>query len=289
MITMWKVLPSFWVAFPLFNEEVNKMNVINKDYQQLQEQIQLLSDKWNQQLQEDKLTDSEQVAAITKYPALSQLQLSVDLEQYHRFIEELLLLLGETQPSLESDIKALKKNMTTEVLGQWFPEAITVNQAFFETFAENHQIASWLPYFVAEHAIRPYLQKAASEIKEELRDVDVSGGCPACGEAPRLAIINKKGKKEVTCPRCLHAWEVKKIKCAHCGSEEPGKLEIIKVEKDDSAEVHVCHECNGYTKVIDVRKKIKKESIALIDIKSIHLDFIAQENGYGVSEHSDVN
>ncbi|MGG0718988.1 formate dehydrogenase accessory protein FdhE [Robertmurraya massiliosenegalensis] len=265
------------------------MNVLNKDYQQLQEQIQQLSDKWNQQLQEDILTDSEQIKTITQYPALSQLKLSVDLDQYHRFIEELLHLLRDTQPSLDSDIQTLLTTITTEVLGQWFPEALTVNQDFFEKFAENHHVANWLPYFVAEHAIRPYLQKAAAEVKEELKNVDVSGGCPACGEAPRLAIINKKGKKEVTCPRCQFAWEVKKIKCAHCGSEEPGKLEILKVEKDDSAEVHVCHECKGYTKVIDVRKKIKKESIALLDIKSIHLDFIAQENGYGVSEHSDVN
>lgn len=80
-----------------------------------------------------------------------------------------------------------------------------------------------------------------------------------------------------------------KINCAHCGSEEPGKLEILKVEKDDSAEIHVCHDCNGYTKVIDVRKMIKKDSIALLDIKSIHLDFIAQENGYGMPDDTKVN
>ncbi|WP_212934048.1 formate dehydrogenase accessory protein FdhE [Robertmurraya siralis] len=271
------------------NEEVNNMNVLNKEYQQLEEQIQLLNDKWSQQLEAEKLIDIEQVRALTQYPVLPQVQLSIDFQQYHRFIEELLTLLEEKQPSLEADTKALKSRISTKILEQWHPEVLTVHQRYFQAFAEEHHIASWLPYFVAEHAIRPFLQKATAEIRDELKKADVHGCCPACGEAPRLAIINKKGRKEITCPRCHYAWEVKKINCAHCGSEEPGKLEILKVEKDDSAEIHVCHDCNGYTKVIDVRKMIKKDSIALLDIKSIHLDFIAQENGYGMPDDTKVN
>lgn len=137
--------------------------------------------------------------------------MSVDFQQYHRFIEELLTLLEEKQPSLEADTKALKSRISTKILEQWHPEVLTVHQRYFQAFAEEHHIASWLPYFVAEHAIRPFLQRATAEIRDELKKADVHGCCPACGEAPRLAIINKKGRKEVTCPRCHYAWEVKKL------------------------------------------------------------------------------
>lgn len=57
------------------NEEVNNMNVLNKEYQQLEEQIQLLNDKWSQQLEAEKLIDIEQVRALTQYPVLPQVQL----------------------------------------------------------------------------------------------------------------------------------------------------------------------------------------------------------------------
>lgn len=265
------------------------MNVINKEYQQLEEKIQLLSEKWSLGIESSTLTNPEAFSAIQHYPAIPQLQHSVPTEQYGSFISELLALLKESHSALQADIEKVEQQLTNSVLEQWYKEAIAVNNFYFEKFAKDNGIAEWVPFFVAEHAVRPYLKKMSKELKEVLSEADHIGGCPACGEAPRLAIINKKGKKEVTCPRCEYAWEVKKIKCAYCGNEEPGKVEILKVEKEDSEEVHVCEECKGYTKVIDVRKKIKQEPFALLDIKSIHLDFIAQENGYGVPEKKNVN
>lgn len=260
------------------------MNVLNKEYQQLEEKIQLLNEKWSKLIENEPLTDKEQRASITDFPAIPQLKLHVNTDQYRTFVQELFSMLEESQPALAEEFKKLEKLLTKENLEQWFQEAIAVNDFYFEKFAKDHGIAEWLPFFAAEHALRPYLQKISTEMKDELDQVHAHGACPSCGEPPRIAIINKKGKKEVTCPRCLYAWEVKKVKCVHCGCEEPGKIEIIKIEKEDQAEIHVCHECKGYTKVIDVRKFIKKDPISLLDIKSIHLDFVAQENGFGVPE-----
>jgi FdhE protein len=265
------------------------MNVINKEYQQLEEQIQVLSEKWSLTIGNVTLTSPETISAIQHYPVIPQLGQSVDIEKYESFIVDLLALLKESQPALLADFEKLEQVITQNILEQWYKEAIAVNNFYFEKFAKDHQIAEWVPFFVAEHAVRPFLKKISKEMEEILEKAEHTGSCPACGEAPRIAIINKKGKKEITCPRCEYAWEVKKIKCAHCGNEEPRKIEIMKVEKEDSAEVHVCSECMGYTKVIDVRKKIKQEPIALLDITSIHLDFIAQENGYGIPEKKNVN
>lgn len=260
------------------------MNVLTKDYQQLEEKIQGLSEKWSKSLENTMLTTSEQRMAIKDLPAIPQLNISFDTELYHRFIRELFTLLGEAQPSLGDQMKKLDTALTEETLEQWLKEAIAVNNFYFEKFASEQDVAEWLPFFAAEHAARPFLQKISSELSEDLYKENRHGSCPACGEPPRIAVLNKKGKKEMTCPRCLFTWEIKKVMCAHCGTDEPGKVEILKVEKDERAEVYVCNDCKGYTKVIDTRKLIRKEPVGLLDIKSIHLDFVAQEKGYGIPE-----
>ncbi|TKC16862.1 formate dehydrogenase accessory protein FdhE [Robertmurraya kyonggiensis] len=265
------------------------MNVTNKEYQLLEEKIQTLSEQWTNLLEQETVTILEQRSTLKAFPAFSQLQLQIDIEQYRSFILELFSLLKEYQSDLDEALERLEMEITDEVLVQWIKEAIAVNDVYFESFAEKHRVAEWIPFFVAEHPLRPFLQKAAAEMTEELHKAEAQGCCPACGEAPRVAIINKKGKKEITCPRCHYAWEVKKISCAHCGSEEAGKIEILRVEKDDSSEIHVCHDCQGYTKVIDVRKFIQVEAISMLDLKTIHLDIIAQENGFGLVEVKEVH
>ncbi len=265
------------------------MNVTNKEYQLLEEKIQSLSEQWTNLIEQETVIIPEERSTFKAFPAFSQLQLQINIEQYRSFILELYSLLKEYHSGLAEDLERLEMEMTNEVLIQWIKEAIEVNDVYFENFAAEHQVAEWIPFFVAEHPLRPFLQKASIEMTEELNKAKAQGCCPACGEAPRVAIINKKGKKEITCPRCHYAWEVKKISCAHCGSEEAGKIEILRVEKDDSSEIHVCHDCQGYTKVIDVRKLIQIEAISMLDLKTIHLDIIAQENGFGLAEVKEVH
>lgn len=260
------------------------MNVLNKEYQQLEENIQTLREKWSKSLEKDTLTTPEQRLAIKSFPAIPHLHITINVEQYNRFIEEFFTLLEESQPSLTEQFNKIRRLLTNEILEKWFTEAVSVNNFYFEKLAKDHGIAEWLPFFIAEHAARPFLQKLSSELSEQLHQANAQGACPACGEPPRIGVINKSGKKEITCPRCLYSWPVKKITCAHCGCEEPGKIEILKIEKDERAEIYVCHQCKGYTKVIDTRKLIKLDPIPLLDIKSIHLDYVAQENGFGIPE-----
>jgi FdhE protein len=192
--------------------------------------------------------------------------------------------LKELQPSLSEELNRLEATLSNNVLKHWYKEALAVNNFYFEQFAEEQKLAPWLPFFVAEHALRPYLQKAAVEMADILKGAKGHEGCPACGEPSRLAIINSNAKKEITCPRCNYSWEEKKISCAHCGNDVPKEIEILKIEKEEQSEIYVCQSCKGYTKVIDARKLMKVEAPALLDIKSIHLDYIAHENGFGVPE-----
>lgn len=265
------------------------MKIVNKDYVELQEKIIAIVEKWSHELKNEKLTKSEEVGAISQYPVIPQLSLTVNIDQYHKILSELFSLLKQHQSQLSQELQKLEQSLTKEDLEQWFKEAIVVNEYYFTQYADEHGIAQWLPFFAAEQGVRPYLQRINEEIAPTLKKAKDHTCCPSCGEPSRLAIINKEGKKEITCPRCSWAWQDKKVKCAHCGNTEPGSIEVLKVEKDDKAQIYVCHNCKGYTKVIDTRALIKNESPSLLDINTIHLDYIAQENGYGIPEVKEVH
>ena len=44
-------------------------------------------------------------------------------------------------------------------------------------------------------------------------------------------------------------------------------------------EIQVCEGCNGYIKIIDTRQYIEKPTAALLDLNSIHLDYVEKDNG----------
>jgi FdhE protein len=170
--------------------------------------------------------------------------------------------------------------LSEEAGKRWMDEALAFNQAYFVNFAEENGIEEWIPQFLAETAVRPYLHRTAELVEEHMEHAKSGNGCPVCGEPARLAIIDENGKKVVQCPRCLGHWHVKRLECAHCGSENHEKMNFITVEGDSVSQIHVCDECNGYIKVIDTRQYIEKPQAALLDLNTLHLDFVAQEKGY---------
>lgn len=263
-------------------------NVINSAYMELQKSIYALYDQWTETLAKQTIVKKAKVEVGT-YPLLPQVELQIDVKDYRTFLMDLFTVVKKNNAQLDEVLSKLEAGLDDETLTEWFKEAVMVNTYYFAQYAEKNQFPEWLPLFAAEHAARPYLQKAAVELKEEITKEGHKGGCPLCGEPSRLAVINKAGKKEITCPRCHYAWEEKKVSCAHCGTEEQGQVVVLKVEEDESAEIYACKTCKGYTKVIDKRKLIKVSSPELLDLKTIHLDYIAQENGYGVSEDADVH
>jgi FdhE protein len=264
---------------------MSQINVLDTAYEQLHEQIQTLHEKWYEQIGYECVVQTEGMSLDA--PLAPQVVWNLKEEHYQSFLQDLLRMLAGTNNSIKDSLEKVQSLLTDELLIRWFEEAIAVNNYYFQQFAEEKNVEPWLPFFLAEHAVRPFLQKASHELGDILIRMDAHIGCPCCGEPARLAIISKKGKKQLTCPRCSHSWQEKKICCAHCGTDEHEKVEILKIEGDERAEIHVCLECKGYTKVIDTRKLIGKAAPALLDLRSIHLDYIAQEHGFGTLEGTD--
>lgn len=260
-----------------------KSSVISKEYLALQTDISNKQAEWVKELEVASIEEKSALAQ-NNVPIVTQVEINVDKNLYKKFILELAQLLEQKDEKLAIETSKLKDKLSEDVIKRWVEEVLSFNQLYFANYASEAQVAEWLPYLLAEHSIRPFLRNVSKQYSDELSNMNTKGSCPCCGEPVRLAVLDGKGKKMLTCPRCEAKWNLKRLQCSFCGTEENKKLQYYAVENDATAQIEVCEECNNYIKVIDTRKHFKKQTPFLLDVSSIHLDIIAQEKGFGITK-----
>jgi FdhE protein len=266
-------------------------SVVSKEYQDLQKEIVSLQDKWKQQINPETIRPNLDKAAMeVGVPAAALTAIDFEISLFLQWIEEINVTLLKHNPELETKLTGIISLLTEETAIRWIEEAYSFNHVYFVKFAEENGLEEWIPQFLAETALRPYLRLTAEKVQHEITHAIPGAGCPVCGEPVRLATLNEDGRKVIHCPRCLAHWNAKRLECSHCGNEDHKTIKFITIEGDAVSQIQVCEECNGYTKIIDTKQYIEKPSAALLDLNSIHLDFVAQENGYSaVGEKKETN
>lgn len=264
-----------------------KPSVVSKEYLALQTDISNKQTEWANKLNKSDVVKRQ--ALINKQvPIISQVNMIIDYSLYKEWMIELADFLAEKEESLQEDVHKLKEILTDEIVKRWADEVLAFNQLYFDSLAEKEELPVWLPYFLAEHSLRPYLRVVSEVFAEDLPTIDAKGSCPCCGEPLRIAVLEGKGKKMICCPRCEAKWNQKRLHCSFCGNEDHDKIKFYNVENDASQKLEVCSQCNGYLKLIDTRKLFKKQTAFLLDVNSLHLDFVAQENGFGIMTDEEV-
>ena len=60
----------------------------------------------------------------------------------------------------------LKSLLDYKMLKKWFIEAVTVNTLLFVLILpKKMNLPEWLPFFIAEHAVRPYIAKSSKGVR----------------------------------------------------------------------------------------------------------------------------
>lgn len=136
-------------------------------------------------------------------------------------------------------------------------------------------------YFLGELALRPYLEVYAQRLESV---VDMSGyhegRCPVCGRMAHLGHIDVDNVKHLHCPACETIWRFGRVECANCGCTDPAKVGYFTVEGDDELRVEHCTECGHYLKVINQRVRARAFDPLLEDAATLHLDQLAEAEGY---------
>ncbi|MBM4761604.1 formate dehydrogenase accessory protein FdhE [Bacillus sp. B15-48] len=258
-----------------------KKSVVSKEYQNLQKKIVKLQEQWKQSLNREIIQPKLDKAAIEAgVPAAALTTIDFDITLFIQWIDEIKRLLIENNGELEQKLTKLDSLLNEETAIRWIDEAFAFNEIYFKKYAEENGLEEWVPQFLAETALRPFLQLTAEVLQEQITEAVPGAGCPVCGEPVRLAQLEENGKKVIHCPRCQAHWPEKRIMCSHCGNNDHNEIKYLKIEGEATSQLQVCEKCHGYVKVIDTRQFISKPSSAMLDLNTIHLDFIAQENGY---------
>nr|WP_285889716.1 formate dehydrogenase accessory protein FdhE [Neobacillus niacini] len=260
-----------------------KKSVVSKEYQNLQKDILALQENWKKSINPESIIPNLDKGAMSAgVPAAALTSINFEISLFLQWIEEINTLLTKMNPELETKLAGISALVNEETAIRWIDEAFSFNSVYFASFAEENGLEEWIPQFLAETALRPYLQVTAEKVQHEITHAVPGAGCPVCGEPARLAVLRDEGQKVMTCPRCLAHWQAKRIECAHCGNYDHNTIQYITIEGDSTSQIQVCEKCTGYIKVIDTRQYLSMPSSAMLDLNTIHLDFVAQEQGYQV-------
>ena len=132
-----------------------------------------------------------------------------------------------------------------------------------------------------EESLRPSLEVVAQKYTGRIARSEWSEGyCPICGKEPKIGQIRGEDGRFLFCNQCGFEWHYLRIKCPFCGNEEQQSLAYFTVEGDEQYRVDVCNECKRYIKIVDFRESKKDANMDVEDIATLHLDILANEEGY---------
>ncbi|MEA2014702.1 MAG: formate dehydrogenase accessory protein FdhE [Thermodesulfobacteriota bacterium] len=136
--------------------------------------------------------------------------------------------------------------------------------------------------FLVEESLRPALEVLSNKYKDVIAGSSWSEGyCPVCGREPKISEFREEnGKRFLFCGQCGFEWQFKRVRCPFCGNEDQQTLAYFTIEEEEKYRVDVCNVCNKYIKAVDFRKTEKKPNLDVEDIATLHLDILADEEGY---------
>jgi len=136
--------------------------------------------------------------------------------------------------------------------------------------------------FLVEESLRPALEVLSEKYGDTIAKSNwTEGYCPICGREPKISELRGEGgSRFLFCGQCGFEWQFKRVRCPFCGNEDQQTLAYFTIEEEEKYRVDVCNVCNKYIKAVDFRKAEKEPNLDVEDIATLHLDILADEEGY---------
>jgi FdhE protein len=251
------------------------------------EEILILREEYRRRITREIFTlDARLVEAKIEggFPLVDFSFADYDLSQPQDYFLELLKKAEKRAPGETGELAA--KITSGEVL---FNDLIyeSFNQLPEEAAAETEkggeEDASFdLVELFIEESLRPALEIVAASYGDTVRKIGWKEGyCPICGREPKIGEIRGEGETRfLFCNQCGFEWQFELIKCPFCGNEEQQTLAYFTIEGDEHYRVDVCNKCKRYVKMVDFRHTNRKVDLDVEDIATLHLDMLANDEGY---------
>lgn len=230
-------------------------------------------------------------------PLLPGLDLELDGQAVQRLMLRLaqgIEALGETNPLHESQgngaaLPAAAGRIRLAVeegkldLGALLPQIAAGSGDWAASMAHDLDLDPDLLRMLAQNALRPALHAWRRELTPLVEGIRWdSGYCFVCGAAATLGELRGKDKsKHLRCGECGADWPFPRLQCMACGNEDHRSLGYLYPEgRGETMRVEVCAACDGYLKVITTFAPTLPEMLAVEDLATLYLDYVAQGRGY---------
>ena len=142
---------------------------------------------------------------------------------------------------------------------------------------------------VVSLALRALLEPAAQAVQAARVAGDADQPypvlCPVCGCEASVAHVGQAGTKTkgrgraLWCAQCCCVWDIERVRCARCGTQNQGHLHFFNVEGDDDHRIATCDECGGYVRTVyeedGPMAQLNPFSYEVEDVVMAKLDLIA--------------
>lgn len=217
------------------------------------------------------------------FPLLSGDCLAVDAAKAGAFLGRLIEVLRKHGREGSEDLGAFRKALANSDLDLsfLFRAALERDRRPLSAAAETAGIQP----AILEYVITTALGFALQHCREEGVTVETSGWeqgyCPLCGGLPVMGeLAGEEGKKMLHCGTCGTSWAHTRLQCSHCGNDDLETLEYFTVGGDSKYRVNVCRKCSCYLKLVDSREAGEGLPLDIEDIATLHLDLLAQKEGF---------
>ena len=218
------------------------------------------------------------------FPLIERANFLVDEDCSEQLFQKLCQLSLEENPVLAAAGKSLLEAMDKGKLD--FAKLVTAlvknTTEVIEDSAKRLKLEFPIIRTFAKLSLQPSLLETAVAVAQQVALVHWSYTyCPICGDLPAIAaLVDEEGSRQAVCSFCGHFWRLPRVGCPFCNNEKHEKLRYFYGEGEELCRVHVCDECRGYFKVVDITVGGDAIAIAVDDIATGHLDLLAEEEGY---------
>lgn len=137
-------------------------------------------------------------------------------------------------------------------------------------------------HVLAAAAVQVHMTRLAAQLDPEKLVRIADGACPTCGSGPVSSAIvgweGASGTRFCTCSICATQWNVPRIRCLTCGSENG-----IAYHSLEGGNGHVsgetCESCKSYVKILHQHKDASLDPVA-DDVASLSLDLTLGREGW---------
>ena len=213
------------------------------------------------------------------FPYLKPSEVPIDSGRVAEYFFRLLEAFKEKNPGKYAALR--KATHSPSFRFDRFLASLLQNQVTEDRLKKEWEEGGSLLFFFLLQSIKPAFEAQAKIWRGGQMDFSWNQGyCPFCGGFPGMAEIREEGKKFIHCPICSTPWEYPRMQCPFCDNNNPEKLTYFQVEEEPGYRVDLCQECKTYLKTVVSREREDPLDWEVEDYLTLHLDFLAQEEGY---------